>query len=147
MSVGDTTVAIGPYSLEQNTVGNNIAIGFSAAQSNITGTRLVVIGHYGGMQLDNVTDSVLIGHEVSTEDGGGSNNVVIGSQTSTGGFSNCIVLGSGAVASADGQFILGSAGSPVLTQGASISVPPGSFDDGLKICLNGVNYIIPLISD
>ena len=89
-----SNTAIGYNALRVSTTGVvNTAIGYNAAPSHTTGIRNVFIG--GNSGAFNTT---------------GNNNTVIGNDTSTGNFSSCTILGRGATATANNQFVVGSAG-------------------------------------
>ena len=86
--------AVGYRALFNNTGGDNTAVGaFYAMFANTTGTRNTGIGAYA-----------LNGNTT------GQYNTAIGYNTSSGNFSNSTILGYGAAASADNQFVVGSSG-------------------------------------
>lgn len=97
---GDSNCSLGSASLVSNTFGsNNTAVGSAALIYNTTGIRNTAIGTYSGSSLTT-----------------GSNNTIIGYGANTSSnFDNCIILGANAVASATGDFVLGSSGNPINT--------------------------------
>lgn len=145
MSTGN--IQIGPYSLEKNEADNNLSIGWSNLNSNISGTLNVSIGNNNGMNMNASNNNIFIGHNVSSETltTTGDNNTIIGYNSSSNNFSNCIIIGNNATATQNNQLLLGSSTNLVPLNGSTI-VTPSSFPEGLKICINGVEYVIPLLT-
>jgi hypothetical protein len=116
--------AVGYRALFNNTGGDNTAVGaFYAMFANTTGTRNTGIGAYA-----------LNGNTT------GQYNTAIGYNTSSGNFSNSTILGYGAAATADNQFVVGSSGvnaGLVDTSGISIS-------DFWNIKVNGTDYKVAM---
>ena len=116
-------VAIGYNALTSSVISNypNVAVGTYALQSlnnSICGAN-VAVGHQALGSLTNGTGNVAIGYlaDNAPQDANnfsvnttGSGNVCIGNQATSKGYSNCIVLGQNAYATAADQIILGSVG-------------------------------------
>jgi hypothetical protein len=83
--------AVGSGALQANTASRNTAIGSRSMNSNITGS-----------------DNVSIGYNSLSNETSGSRNTVIGNQAATSGYSGCVILGIGAFATGNNQFVVGS---------------------------------------
>ena len=85
-------------------------------------------------------DNIAIG--VSTGNGNttGQYNIMIGSDIDNQNYSNCILLGKQAQATASNQFVVGSAGSNAGAIATEALVPTESW----AVRINGVNYKIAL---
>ena len=125
-TTGDNNSALGDASLLFNTTGfNNTAIGVNALSSNTTGNNNVAIGLSSG--------------GASTT---GSLNTAIGSQTVIGNFSSCIILGYQATATANNQFVVGTASTPSGTVTTETTV---SSSKTWSVKINGVVQKILLV--
>ena len=133
LTEGNYNVAIGGEALNKvTTTSDNVAVGVSALATVVTslypnvavGTNAlryfndsgsganVAIGNDALYNLTSGTGNVAIGYLADNATTGSSQTICIGNQAKSGGFSHCIVIGEGAVASANNQIILGkSAGS------------------------------------
>jgi hypothetical protein len=122
---GSNNTAIGRSALGFNTASNNTAVGFEAAYVNGSGTGITAIG-YQALRLSTgnnntaVGDSSLISNttgQVNTAIGvsclggntTGGNNSALGYGCSSGNFSGSVILGRDATATANNQFVVGSA--------------------------------------
>ena len=66
----------------------------------------------------------------------GANNTAIGSDTETGAFNNCIIIGQGATATGSGQLVIGSVTSPV----GPVTNAVAAQSHYLPVTINGVVY-------
>jgi hypothetical protein len=114
----NSNVAIGVSSMFWATSGsNNVAVGLNSLQANTSGSSNVAIGH--SCIFTNTT---------------GSFNTCIGSSTNSGNFSNSTIIGYGAVASANNQFVVGSAG----TNAGAVTTEVNSSSQVWNVIINGV---------
>jgi hypothetical protein len=132
--------AIGATAL-QNTIGQqNIGVGVDTLLNNTSGNQNIAIGT--GSLFSNTTgrDNIAIG--VSTGNGNttGQFNIMIGSDIDNQNFSRCVMLGKQAQATANNQFVIGSAGENVGAIATEALTPTISW----AVRINGVNYKIPL---
>jgi hypothetical protein len=138
---GNQNIAIGNSALLFNTTGqNNIGLGLVTMLFNTTGYQNIAIGT--GSLFSNTTgrDNIAIG--VSTGNGNttGQFNIMIGSDIDNQNFSRCVMLGKQAQATANNQFVIGSAGENVGAIATEALTPTISW----AVRINGVNYKIPL---
>jgi hypothetical protein len=119
-------VAIGTRTLYSNTTGdNNTSVGIDSLGSNTAGDSNIAIGF--NAMYSNTT---------------GNGNIAIGAASSSGNFNNSILIGTFATATANNQFVVGSAGSNAGTI-TTESITP---DKTWTVRINGVNYKIPLLT-
>jgi hypothetical protein len=112
-------------------------IGVSAGYQAKIATNSNFIGNEAGYQATNAANSVFIGNEAGKNDTvdntSGGSSIAIGYQAGTGGFSDSIALGSGAVNTKANELMLGSVAVPidslVLT---GERTPSSSTDTGTK---------------
>jgi hypothetical protein len=123
-SLANSNIGIGNIALKNNTTGSqNTALGSSALTSNTTGIDNVAIG--GGTASTLTT---------------GSNNTVVGTQATPINFSGSVILGKGAAATANNQFVVGSAG----TNAGSVLNTPVLQSHVWNVVINGTSYKILL---
>jgi len=92
--------------------GLSLFLGEGAGEGANTSDKLYGIGYHalkGSLGYQNMA----WGHEAGLNESG-DQNLMIGYGASAGGFSGSIVIGNGSVATANSQFILGSASSPIV---------------------------------
>jgi hypothetical protein len=155
---GSSNVGIG--GLTANTTGSfNTAVGLTALSNNSTGTSNTAIGYGSGTNVTTGILNVLLGSAAGTSVSTGNRNVFIGSSTgsgvSTGGFNTfvggdiystsssvtaSIVLGYGAQATANNQFVVGSAG----WNAGSVLNTPALQSHVWNVVINGTSYKILL---
>ena len=109
-----------------NTANVNTAFGAEALGSNINGGSNTAIGY------NNLNDNV-----------SGIGNTSIGSSTQSGDFSNSVIIGRGATATASNQFVIGST---TYNAGAVTTETPAATNRTWTVRINGANYKIPLIA-
>ncbi len=121
---------LGSNNVALNTGTGNIAIGPNAGTSNAQGSNNYYFGSSAGSLTSGGGDNIFLGYQAGSTNVMGSYNVILGHYNSTGGvsvnnsiilgynsslnnFSNSIVLGYAAQATAANQFVIGSASSPI----------------------------------
>jgi hypothetical protein len=121
-TIGSTNTAVGNDALQANTTANgNTGMGYDALRDNTTGSNNTAIGE--SAMATNTT---------------GFGNIAIGHNSQSGNFSNSIIIGRSATATANNQFVVGSA---AVNAGAVINAPaPQTHYWNVKI--NGVDYKI-----
>lgn len=135
---GGKSVAIGNAAGE-NTQGTlSVAVGNAAGKTS-QGTLSVAIGNNSASAFAQGDRAVAIGADGENTVSQGSDTVAVGYGTNTAGFGNVIALGSGATATAAGQFVLGSAAHPIALDPAA-----GALTTYLVCRVNGVAYKIPM---
>jgi len=134
-TTGNESTSIGHFTLRNNTSGsNNTALGNIALQQNTTGTGNTAIGK-GALSNNTVAlFNTAIGTNAAESNTVGEFNTCIGGATSTGNFSNSIILGFGATAVANNQFVAGS----VATNAGSVTVEVNTSTQVWNVVINGV---------
>lgn len=123
---GSSNTAVGRNCLTFNTTGgSNTAIGDSALSQNTIGSNNVVVGQFG-----------LGGNST------GNDNTSVGWGTACPNFSGCVILGRGATASANNQFVVGS----TSTNAGLINNETIAPNYTWTVRINGANYKIPLLA-
>jgi hypothetical protein len=134
-NTGTGITAIGYQALTASTGNNNTALGFQSAAANTTGTDNTLLGYQAGNNITTGSLNVVIGSSaapltnstgsatiIGQASTGGFADVVIG-RSATGGsscsvlgngasaalFTGCVVLGRNATATANNQFVVGTA--------------------------------------
>lgn len=107
---GTLNTAVGYGALLFNDDTSNTAIGYNALRVSTTGVVNTAIGYNAAPAHTTGIRNVFIGGNSGAFNTTGNNNTVIGNDTSTGNFSSCTILGRGATATANNQFVVGSAG-------------------------------------
>jgi hypothetical protein len=151
--VGEGNVAIGTAALSYATSNSNTAVGTEAGQLISSGQGNSLLGAYSGSALETGTGNVVIGRNsnvyssgtnfsISIGEGAKSESysVAIGSLASSGGYSYCVSLGTGATATANNQFVVGSTAQNVGIVDTAAVTPTKRW----KVKINGVDYYIPL---
>jgi hypothetical protein len=107
--LGNSNLAIGPNAL-LNSIGNgNMAIGQSALSSSVGAASANVAIGFESLKLNvNGFGNTSIGYSASSTVTGGSLNTVIGRSADPANFSQSVVLGAYATATASNQFVVGS---------------------------------------
>lgn len=130
-TAGSTFVGTSAGSASAN-ASQSTFIGSGAGTSSTNASGSVFIGTYSGSNALTAANSIFIGSTAgsgdtvdNTTNGLSDTSILIGSFTSTGGFSNSIALGSFSQNTAENQFIL------------------GSVQNGIQEMLLGVNAINP----
>ena len=106
-TIGDYNTSVGLDALRFNTGGGqNTAVGWRALNSVLTGYGNVAVG---SQALISTTGgfNIGIGERAGESNTTGTYNICIGAQTQTGNFSNSVILGRSATATASNQFVVG----------------------------------------
>jgi trimeric autotransporter adhesin len=121
----------GPYAGSNATnARNSIFIGDATGENATNALQSTFLGVSAGNGAVNANNSLFIGNSAGLNDqvnniNPGNNSILIGDNTSTGGFSNSIVLGAYGVNTASDQLAIG--------------------DSYTKLRLGGVNYTVPTV--
>jgi hypothetical protein len=118
------------------TGGGNVAFGGLALGNLQTGFSNVGIGYNTTVTSSTTTNAVLIGRSAI----GGTNSTVIGSSASSGAFTAGVILGVGATATANNQFVVGSTSQAAGAVDTAVVTPTKRW----KVKINGVDYYIAL---
>jgi hypothetical protein len=132
---GGENTAVGVGAGQALTAGSsNTAIGNGALTSLQSGQRNVAIG-VNSMQLTASTagSNVAIGWR-SLVTGNGSGNTAVGTETFAGGFSNSVILGFQATATASNQFVVGS----TTYNAGAVATESNSSTKVWNVIINGV---------
>lgn len=126
LTTGSNNVALGEFALQDivgafhnigigytagwkiQTGNSNVAIGRACLQNNVTGDDNIGIGQ-GALQLTTSGYNVGVGGQSLKTNTTGQGNSALGYLTNSGNFSHSVILGREATASADNQFVVGSA--------------------------------------
>ena len=115
---------IGAYTLNNNTSGSyNTANGTFCLDTNTTGNFNTAVGYAS------LSDNIV-----------GNYNTALGAGAISNDHDGCILLGVDATATADNQFVVGSASTNAGTVYSGTIVPNYYWE----VKINGVNYYIPL---
>jgi hypothetical protein len=122
-----SNTAFGNGALTSNTSGSfNTAIGREALTSNTTGSSNTAIGREALRFNTGGSNNTAIGRSALSANTTGTGNTAIGEGTVSGNFSNSVILGRAATATASNQFVVGSstinAGSVVTESNSSTKV-------------------------
>ena len=134
-TTGVENTAVGSVSLNNNTTGsNNTAIGFFAILGNTTGIENVGVGR--STLQSNTTGSLntAIGTRALLSNISGQGNTAIGVDTSSGNFSNSVIIGRDATATANNQFVVGSAS----VNAGSVAAEVNTSANVWNVVINGV---------
>jgi len=102
------SVAIGKEALQNNTTYQNCAVGYRALYNNTGGDNTAIGAFYAMFANTTGSRNTGIGTYALNGNTTGQYNTALGYNTSSGNFSNSTILGYGAAASADNQFVVGS---------------------------------------
>jgi hypothetical protein len=125
ITTGFRNTSVGFQSLGASNTSENTAIGFQTLANNINGNNNVCVGSLAG----------------SSNTIGGS-NIVIGRNSQTGNFNGSIIMGMSATATADNQFVVGSATTNAGAVTTEVIVP----DTTWTVRINGANYKIAMLA-
>jgi len=144
-TTGQSNTAVGSEALLNNTTGiYNTFVGISAGTGITVGSGNVGLGWRtlsggpNGTGQNNIGIGQLAGENV----GAANFSIAIGSGTQINGYSNSIILGQNAAATASNQLVIGSQfpGENIGTIATEALIPTISW----TVRINGVNYKIPL---
>lgn len=150
-TIGNLNVAVGYGSLERNNKNGSTALGYYAGNKN-EGSRNIIIGASG---MDSgfaaASDNIAIGNDtfqrLTTGNNNiaigktampfcftGSNNIAIGTNADSTNFSGSVIIGNGAIATANNQFVIGSNSS----NAGSVTSEVNSSTRVWNVVINGV---------
>ncbi len=97
-----------------NTVDDSLFLGSGTGTGATSTSDSIFIGTDAGSSTNNASNSIFIGHAAGNNDTvsntAGHTSILIGESTSTGGFSDSIALGQGAINTASNEFMIGGGG-------------------------------------
>ncbi len=137
---GSRNTAIGRLALFSNTASNNTAIGFEAANNNTSGTNNTAIGLSALRANTTGSANIAIGVDALSSNTTGNSNSVLGVNAQSGNYNESIILGRNAAATADNQFVVGSASYPAGAIATEVLVSDRSW----AVRINGTAYKILL---
>jgi hypothetical protein len=138
---GGYNTAIGSGSMSSNTAGfNNTAVGSASLLSCNIGESNTAIGQSSLGDLASGSYNTAVGAQTGGISTSGSGNSIFGYRATNAGFDECVVLGANAAATANNQFVVGSASNNAGT------VVSGSNTSSQywAVKINGVDYKILL---
>lgn len=162
-TTGANNIAVGVASLLRNTVAvhnvgvgvttlfntidgsDNAAFGQAAGYSNVSGDQNTCIGNRAGVSVVSGSGNTFLGSKTGegpafAGSNTGSDNIVIGKWSDHKNFSNTVVIGIEANATADSQFVVGSGLNPLGT----IAAYTGAAAETWEVLINGVTKRIML---
>jgi len=137
--LGNSNLAIGPNALAISTGTGNMAIGQSALASSTAGSANIAIGLESLNGNINGFGNTALGYR-SALAATGSLNTVIGRSAESGAYSQSVVLGAYATATANNQFVVGS----VSYNAGLVVAEVNSSTKYWSVIINGVAYKILL---
>ena len=137
---GNGNTAVGVNSLSSATASGNTALGNDAGYVISTGANNLVLGQQAGNNLRTGNGNVLIGYLAGSFLINGSDNTVIGSNTILNDFSGSTVIGNGATADGNNQFVVGS----TSHNAGTVTTETVSSTKTWTVKINGVNRKILL---
>jgi hypothetical protein len=139
-SISSNTV-FGNDALQANTTGSqNTAMGLEVLYSNTTGLSNSSYGLQSMFFNTTGGNNTAIGVSALINNTTGSSNSALGVDTESGNFSGSVILGRGATATANNQFVVGSSG----YNAGAIDSSAFTQDKRWKVKINGVDYYIAL---
>lgn len=89
----------------------SVFVGSGAGNLAVEGTNSTFVGSTAGYHSTNAANSIFIGNDAGYEDTvdntSGTSSILIGNNSSTGGFENSIALGTGAINTASNELMIG----------------------------------------
>lgn len=135
------TTAIGYATLQRSNINGNTGVGSNVMSSSvISGAFNTGVGFSSLSQLTSGQENTAIGFDSLTANTTGSNNSALGSSTQSGNFSGSVLLGKGATATANNQFVVGSVG----TNAGTVTNAAASQTHYWSVKINGTDYKILL---
>ena len=132
-STGVDNTAIGHSALFSNTANHNTAVGSSALYTN-TGNHNSAFGRNAMISNSSGAQNTGIGRDALSANTTGSDNSALGYQTASGNFSGSTILGRGATATANNQFVIGSTG----TVAGAVTSEVNASTQVWNVIINGV---------
>ena len=140
-TLNKTAIGVDALKFSTGENNNNTAIGFFALLDALTASNNnTAIGHLALQTLStSCINNTAVG--LGTAVIGGDNNTILGYMASASTRSDCVVLGAGAIATGNDQFVIGSTGVNTGIVGATGALP---MDHSWLVRIKGQNYKIPL---
>ena len=132
-STGGDNTAIGYQALYLNVANHNTAVGSNALYSN-TGNHNSGFGRNSLVSNTSGAQNTGIGRDALSANTTGSDNSALGYQTASGNFSGSTILGRGATATANNQFVVGSTG----TVAGAVTTEVNASTQVWNVIINGV---------
>ena len=132
-STGVDNTAIGHSALFSNTANHNTAVGSQALYTN-TGNHNSAFGRNAMISNSSGAQNTGIGRDALSANTTGSDNSALGYQTDSGNFSGSTILGRGATATANNQFVVGSTG----TVAGAVTSEVNASTQVWNVVINGV---------
>jgi trimeric autotransporter adhesin len=137
---GNQNTAVGEQASLFNTTGSyNTAMGNQSLYNNFTGSNNVAIG-WKSLSATTASNNTAVGYQAGEANVSGTNNTLVGKDTVTGNFSGSVILGVGATANANNQFVVGS----TTVNAGAVDTAAVSPTKRWKVKINGVDYYIAL---
>lgn len=138
---GTHNTAIGVYNLFNNINGvGNTAVGHGVMTNNTSGFYNTALGRYALKSNTTASHNVAVGFRACEDNTTGANNSAIGHDCQTGNFSGSVILGRLATATANNQFVVGSAS----TNAGTVVTETNASTKVWNVKINGVDYKILL---
>jgi hypothetical protein len=142
-STGSYNVGIGFESLYYNDIAEfNSSIGYKSLKFNTTGSFNVAVGNFALYNNTTSTRNTAVGGYSLDDNTTGTGNSAIGYETESGNFSNSVILGRSATATASNQFVVGS----TTYNAGAIATETITPNKTWTVRINGANYKIPLLA-
>jgi hypothetical protein len=120
---------------------NATFVGYSTGYSAMNAANSLFLGYSAGSQATNAANSIFIGHSAGISDTvnntSGGASILLGNSTSTGGFSNSIALGTGAVNTAANQFLIDDSYTQLNMRGINYTMPSSQGGANTVLTNNG----------
>lgn len=141
-NTGEGNTAIGYRSLIANKTSYNTAVGRVSAYLTTTGYNNVALGDSSLFNNTTGICNTAIGRESLSYQTTAQGNTAVGYATNSNNFSNSIILGREAAATASNQFVIGSGTYNAGTIATETITPNRTW----TVRINGANYKIPLLA-
>ena len=140
VTTGNYNVAMGWSAMSAGNGSQNIAIGVGAQAGSGTPTQNVAVG-YQALASNQGNENTAVGNSALNGNTTGSRNTAIGWLVNSGNFSGSVIIGAGATATANNQFVVGS---PAFNAGL-VATETITADRTWLVRINGANYKIPMV--
>lgn len=138
--MGGSCTALGSEALKINQSSNNTAVGSLALQFNTSGGQNTAIGESALLSNTAGVENVAVGRNALSANTIGGTNTAVGGSTSSGNFNASTILGYGATATGNNQFVVGSSSFPAGTVTNAVAVQSHYW----TVKINGTDYKILL---
>lgn len=133
----NNTVSVGIQAGRNSTFGNgSVFIGSTSGNNATSASNSIFVGRLAGAGAANAAHSIMIGDNAGNADTVDNRvtgeTILIGRNTSTGGFKNSIALGTGTTNSAAGQFRVGITYTNYVFRGVAYNMPSAQASGALQ---------------